>query len=230
MKQLSEIHNGHRQRMRKRFEQSGGLSSFSEHEILEMLLYRFIPRKNTNEIAHSLLKTFLTIDNVLNADIKALEEVNGISHNTAVGISFLKEFFNYYSSKALEHICICDKERLETLLRLIYRGVNVEIVKAICVDDSLNVRKVEDISVGSEINSTADISKIAKTMLNCGCSKLILVHNHPEKTSIISRRDLITTKKLSAALDILGLTLIDHYIVSETEILSLAENGMLSEV
>ena len=230
MKQQSELHKGHRQRMRKRFQESDGLSSFSEHEILEMLLYGFIPRKNTNEIAHSLLKTFLTIDNVLNADVKALEEVRGISHNTAIGICFLKEFFNYYSTKALEHICISDRKQLETLLRLIYRGVNVEVVKAICVDDSLNVKKVEDISVGSEISSTADISKIAKIMLNCGCSKLILVHNHPEKTSMISRRDLITTKKISTALNMIGIKLIDHYIVSETEILSMAENGMLSEI
>ncbi|MBR1422173.1 MAG: RadC family protein [Ruminococcus sp.] len=230
MKQYSELHKGHRQRMRKRFEESGGLSAFSEHEILEMLLYSFIPRKNTNEIAHSLLKTFLTIDNVLNADVKALEEVKGISHNTAVGISFLKEFFNYYSTKALEHICISDRKQLETLLRLIYQGINVEVVKAICVDDSLNVKKVEDISVGSEISSTADISKIAKVMLNCNCSKLILVHNHPEKTSIVSRRDLITTKKISTALDMIGMKLIDHYIVAETEILSMAENGMISEI
>lgn len=49
-------HDGHRERMRKRFKESGNFKGFSEHEILEMLLFYIVPRKNTNDIAHELIK------------------------------------------------------------------------------------------------------------------------------------------------------------------------------
>ena len=48
-------HGGHRERMRKRFKESGNFKGFSEHEILEMLLFYIVPRKNTNDIAHELI-------------------------------------------------------------------------------------------------------------------------------------------------------------------------------
>ena len=67
-------HDGHRDRMRERILTSG-ISSLQSHEILEYLLYAFIPRKNTNDIAHALIEKFGSLSGVLNADAKALLEV-----------------------------------------------------------------------------------------------------------------------------------------------------------
>ena len=68
-------HGGHRERMRKRFKESGNFKGFSEHEILEMLLFYIVPRKNTNDIAHELIKKFGSLNSVLNASVEELSSV-----------------------------------------------------------------------------------------------------------------------------------------------------------
>ena len=61
-----QVHDGHRERMRDRIRKSG-LSTLQEHEMLEYLLYAFVPRKDTNEIAHALIDRFGSFSGVLNA-------------------------------------------------------------------------------------------------------------------------------------------------------------------
>ena len=69
----NKIHDGHRERMRERIRRSG-LSALQEHEMLEYILYAFIPRKDTNEIAHALIDKFGSFAGVLNADENRLAE------------------------------------------------------------------------------------------------------------------------------------------------------------
>ena len=71
------IHKGHRERMRKKFIQSG-FDGFTNHEILELLLFYSRPRIDTNAIAHRLIDKYKTISGVCNADIEDLKEIEGI--------------------------------------------------------------------------------------------------------------------------------------------------------
>ena len=72
------LHSGHRERVRKRFVDTG-LESFQPHEILEMILFYSVPRVNTNETGHRLIDTFKNIGNVLDAYITELTKVIGVS-------------------------------------------------------------------------------------------------------------------------------------------------------
>ena len=76
-------HTGHRKRVRKRFTDEG-LESFSDHEILELLLFYSVPRRDTNETAHRLISRFGSLSSVFDAGIGELTDVEGISLNTAV--------------------------------------------------------------------------------------------------------------------------------------------------
>lgn len=77
-KALKNVHAGHRQRMRKRFLQTGELDGFEDHEALEMLLFCAIPRRNTNPMAHHLLLKFGSLDRVFDASPEELQTVPGI--------------------------------------------------------------------------------------------------------------------------------------------------------
>lgn len=66
------MHTGHRKRLKNRFLEEG-LDSFEPHQVLELLLFFSIPRRDTNEIAHKLLKKFGSLSGVFEADIKGLE-------------------------------------------------------------------------------------------------------------------------------------------------------------
>ena len=72
------LHEGHRQRLKNRFLESG-LDSFQPHNILEMLLFYSIPRKDTNDIAHSLIEKFGSLSGVFDADVEELTKVDYIT-------------------------------------------------------------------------------------------------------------------------------------------------------
>lgn len=77
------VHDGHRERMRKRIEEYG-IESLQDHEVLEFLLYAVVPRKDTNELAHSILNKFGSLSNVFDQPIERLQEVDGVTYNMAI--------------------------------------------------------------------------------------------------------------------------------------------------
>lgn len=77
-----QVHDGHRERMRDRIRRSD-LSALQDHEILEYILYAFVPRKDTNEIAHALIERFGSFSGVLNADESALRVTLSVTNYTA---------------------------------------------------------------------------------------------------------------------------------------------------
>ena len=90
------LHEGHRQRMRARFAVSDP-ASFADHEMLEMLLYYALPRRDTNELAHVLIEEFGSLTAVLEADVERLVSVTGISDGTAIFLKILGEVAKRYA-------------------------------------------------------------------------------------------------------------------------------------
>lgn len=87
----SNVHDGHRSRMRDRIRKSG-LGSMQPHEILEYLLFPFVPRKDTNEIAHALIDRFSSFGGVLNASEEDLQKVSGMTENAALFLQICPTF------------------------------------------------------------------------------------------------------------------------------------------
>ena len=75
---------------------TGGLKSFSEHEVLEYILTYCIPRKDTNELAHKLINHFDGLSGVLDANIDMLKKVDGVGEETALFLSSLPQLFDSY--------------------------------------------------------------------------------------------------------------------------------------
>ena len=82
------IHAGHRERLRKRFD-AVGAKGFEEHTFLELLLFYVIPRKDTNPIAHELLRRFGSLEKVLSASAQELMQVEDIGQNAARYLTML---------------------------------------------------------------------------------------------------------------------------------------------
>ena len=88
----SSIHAGHRQRMKERF-LAGGLEGFSDHEVLELILFYAIPRRDVNELSHKLVERFGSFRAVFDADFEDLLKVDGIGENAALLIKLMAESF-----------------------------------------------------------------------------------------------------------------------------------------
>ena len=128
------VHDGHRDRMRKRIEQYG-IDSLQDHEVLEYLLYAVVPRKDTNELAHTILDEFGSLGNVFDQPIERLQKVKGISYNMAIFLHSLSDVSRRYYRKSLDDVYINNIENVLALMKPIMATLPREEIHML-MDDS----------------------------------------------------------------------------------------------
>lgn len=223
-------HDGHRDRMRERILKSG-LASLQDHEILEYLLFAFIPRKNTNDIAHTLISKFGTFAGVLNADVTALLEVDGMTKNAAVFLASLPDVFRVY----LKNV---DDQKLNLSGRGVIRkylgselyGRQVEQVVAVALDAKDQFIAQESIAYGDGASVTVSVRDIVNFAIKHKAVNVVIAHNHPSGTVAPSQADIDLTADAYATLEAIGVTLEDHYIFSGSDYFSFEESGRLAKI
>ena len=104
------IHEGHRQRLKERFLKDG-LSGFEDHNILELLLFYSVPRADTNEIGHRLLKKFGSLSQVFDASVEELCQVKGIGIHSATLIKLIPQLCGAYSTDKTKNITILNSTK-----------------------------------------------------------------------------------------------------------------------
>ena len=156
-------HGGHRERMRKRFKESGNFKGFSEHEILEMLLFYIVPRKNTNDIAHELIKKFGSLNSVLNASVEELSSVKDMGESSANSLLFFRELINYCSTVTDSRIDIRNISAALSFVNNCFRNEKQEKFKVICIDSGFHIKSVTDISAGGARFTPVDFNFAAFT-------------------------------------------------------------------
>ena len=125
----TNIHAGHRDRLKRRFLREG-IEGFEEHNIVELLLFFGIPFKDTNSIAHNLLKKFGSIKNIFDAPIDEIVRVDGVGEHAATLLKLIPQLCRIYlEQKELnESEDVNNVEKLGRMLINKYVGVNVETV------------------------------------------------------------------------------------------------------
>ena len=215
------MHENHRERMRMRFE-SQGLEHFDAHQVLEMLLFYAIPRKNTNDIAHRLIDTFGSFHRVMDAPIEELEKVEGMGHRSALFLKLLRSSHSYYSlsaasqSKEMRNIEECAEYLMAKL-----DGKRNEEVHLLCLDGKRCLINCVKISEGDICSANVSARKIVNAALSNNAVAVVLAHNHPGGFALPSREDISVTNHLATTLFHTGIYLLDHIIVTDSDYVSL---------
>lgn len=224
------IHDNHRERMRKRF-QENGFDSFSEHEVLEYLLFHAIPRKDVNPIAHELIDHFGGLDRVLETDEKELMKVNGIGPSAARLISVILATDRYYRMmKTRPPKTVKNLEEIGNHMEALLYGAKVEMVYAMYLDDRNHILKVEKCFEGTINASTIFVNMITSRMITLGATQIVISHNHPGGLALPSREDMVLTTHLQSKLNTLGLKLLDHVIVAPDGYVSLRMSERFKDI
>ena len=220
------IHSGHRDRMRARFAE-GGVSGWSDHEILEYMLYGILPRRNTNTIAHRLLNSSgnsivrLLKNSEENAEL--LTSIRDVNEKTVIYLRSLKAFIEYYRDKQIrETRLVLTDDNIFDFIRTIDFPDDKEDMVALCLTGNMLLKcvaRVTDMS-GSDF-ATTDIDKLVKVATRAKTDNMILVHNHPSGAGEVSPEDVNTTMRVQKILDTYGMYLIDHFIVCGNEVISI---------
>ena len=219
------IHDGHRDRIRRRFLEEG-LDQFTDVQVLEFLLFYCIARQDTNPIAHRLLDSFGSLSQVLEAPVEELRKVEGIGENTAVFLRLVTQVGRYYlTDRASKAKVLPTLESCAQYLQTFFFGRNVETVYLLCLDAKCKMLCCKKISEG-DVNSTSlSVRKVVETALNTNASSVVLAHNHPGGMAIPSNEDIQTTRRIAAALQAVDVHFIDHILVTDDDYVSLLQSG-----
>jgi len=219
------IHDGHRQRLKERFLKQG-LDGFTDIQVLELLLFYALPRRDTNPIAHELLKKFGSVRQVLEAPVERLTEVEYITENAAVLLKLAPAMLRYYQvDKVKEDMPLVTIQACGDYLKHFFLGRKNETVFLLCLDAKCKVLACREVGEGSVNSANVPIRRVVEIALAEGASTVILAHNHPSGIAIPSGEDLATTRRLYAALSTVDVILADHIVVADDDYVSMVQSG-----
>ncbi len=217
------VHANHRQRVKEKYRKYG-IDTFYDHEILEMILFYCIPRKDTNKLAHQLLSHFGSIQDVMNAPYSALKNFEGAGNETACFIKFLVDIVRVYMQhkKSLKNT-FRSREELNDRLSLKFIGRSNEAIAIILVDSKNKIVFEGIVNQGSHNNVDIYLRKIIELIVIYNAAGIVFAHNHPSGLALPSKQDIITTKKLKNIFDNMNITFIDHIIVADDDYISFVD-------
>ena len=223
-------HDGHRDRLREKILKNG-ISSLQDHEILEYLLFAFIPRKNTNDIAHSLMNKFGSFAGVLNADINALLEVDGMTKNAAIFLSNLPEVSRtYFNDTNKTKLNLSGRGIIRNFLGTKLYGLPYEQVVAVALDSKDQFIACESIASGDGTGVQVGVRDLVNFAIKHNAAAIAFAHNHPSGQTNPSQADVDLTAEVYATLKAIGVTLEDHFIFSGEKCYSFVESGKLGKI
>jgi len=221
------VHDGHRARKRKQFLENG-LDGFAEHEVLELLLFYAIPRRDTNIIAHDLMERFGSLEGVFSAPMEELMKVEGVGENAATLLRLVPQ--SYRRSRVASEDkpkILRDTEAVGAFFLDRFLGETGEVIYQACLDAKGKVLGCSRVSEGGVAAADLSMRKVVETALRCNAAAVILAHNHPSGVALPSHEDEIATRAVAEALSYVGVTLLDHIVVADGDFVSMAANGTL---
>ncbi len=209
------LHFGHRKRMKDTLIKYGA-SSLKDHELIEMLLFYSINRRNTNDLAHKLMNEFGGLREIVSAPIESLVSVNGIGVNTAVQLKLISELY-----KRISFSDNSARTRFDTLSKvgeLCMAYFNMDTKERLCAmifDPAMHLITICELSCGNANATRFDVGELIRIAVIKNASRIILAHNHPSGIDSPSLSDRIVTSNAQSALATISIPLIEHLVISE---------------
>lgn len=223
----SSLHLGRRQRVRERY-LSEGLDTFKDHEVLELLLYYCVPKRDTNPTAHAILKEYGTISGLFEADPRDISRRCGVSVSTAILLALAGPLTRRYLSQRWgERPILSSSTRAGEYAVSLFAGRPYEVFFVICLDSQNRVNHAALVHEGTLNEAPVYPRLIVEAALRHRANSVILSHNHPGGSLTASGPDLDVTKRIRSALFPLSIKVVDHIIVAGEQFASLAELGLL---
>ena len=217
----------HRKRLRHRF-MEGGARAVPDYEMLELVLFRAIPRQDVKPLAHLLMATFGDFNRVMSAAPERLRRVKGVGEAVICELKIVEAAAQrMVRSKVLNsHVLSCWDALLD-YCHMTMSHRETEQFRVLYLDRKNVLIADEEQAKGTVDHVPVYPREVAKRALELYASALILVHNHPSGDPTPSQADIDMTARVELACSALGLTLHDHLIVGKSRELSFKSEGYL---
>lgn len=217
----------HRSRLRQRFV-TGGADAMPDYELLELVLFRALPRQDVKPLAHRLLKEFGDFNRVLSAPATRLAEISGVGEAVIGELKIVEAAARRLArARVINRPVMSSWQALIDYCHTAMAHRETEQFRVLYLDRKNVLIADEEQSRGTVDHVPVYPREVVKRALELNASALILVHNHPSGDPTPSEADLDMTAQVEAAAEALGLILHDHLIVGKSRELSLRGAGYL---
>ena len=222
---MDGIHEGHRARMKKKLLENGE-RSLADHELLEVLLYYAIPRRDTNELAHRLLEQFGSLRGVLSAPVQELACVSGVGQQAALLLGMVPMLYRRAAQREKEQI-LNSVDACGAYFTELLGSSRREMLWQVCLDGKGKVLSSRCLAEGDVSMAAVSVRQVVEYALRAGAVGVVLAHNHPSGVALPSQEDIATTRLVRDALRTMNIQLVDHVVVADGDYVSMAASGML---
>lgn len=218
---------GHRQRLRDRF-RAGGPTALGEHELLELVLFRPIPRRDVKDLAHELIKRYGDFSAALTAPRNELMRIKGISERVIDEFELIHAVaLKIGQSTVINKKALANWDALVTYCRTKMAENKIEEFHVIFLDKQNHIVADEQMGRGTVDHTPVYPREVIKRALELNATALIIAHNHPSGDPSPSRADIEMTHKLRDLAQGFNIALHDHLVVARGDVLSFKEKGLL---
>lgn len=220
-------HDGHRQRIIKKMD-SGKLQ---EHELLEILLFNAVPRRNTNDLAHRLLSAFGSIKGVFSASVDQLCTVDGIGAGIAAYLSVIGKFYECYREQpATAYPETFEAESFIRFVKREYNKYDKEVLDFYLLNGNSDIVYRSRFTLNKENFVEVNPDDFSKLIIDHKPSGVVVVHNHLYGTSTPSDADDKMTKQVQLVCSFHNVLFCDHFIYSPAEVYSYYQDGRMQKI
>jgi DNA repair protein RadC len=227
MQEAEPHYHNHRARLRERFEQAGA-GALADYELLELALFRIIPRRDTKPLAKALLKRFGDLAAVLAAPPERIAEVEGAGEAVALELKIVQALMERAAKAEItQRPLIGSWSQLVQYCRLAMAHAPREQFRVLFLDVKNKLIADEVLNEGTINHAPVYPREVARRALEHSAASVILVHNHPSGDPTPSTADVAITREIMAAAEAVGVKVHDHLVVGRAGAVSLKTMGLI---
>ncbi|PIE07800.1 MAG: hypothetical protein CSA74_05515 [Rhodobacterales bacterium] len=217
----------HRQRLRARF-RSAGAGALPDYELLELVLFRALPRQDVKPLASALLARFGDFNGVLSAPVPRLLEQNGVGEAVVTELKIIEAAAQRLArARVIRRSVISSWDALLDYCRTTMAHRELEHFRVLFLDRQNTLIADEEQARGTVNHVPVYPREVAKRALELNASALILVHNHPSGDPTPSESDIVMTERVRTAVEALEITLHDHLVIGRSREFSFRDGGLI---
>lgn len=205
-----------------------GPGALSDAELLALLLRSGLPGKNALQMGQELLKTFGGVSGLLNTPAEALKKIKGLGPaKRAEIVAVLELARRALASQLQEKPLFGNPQAIRDYLQLQLGSREHEVFAVLFLDTQHRLIVLEEMFRGTLAQTSVYPREVVVRALTLNAASVVLAHNHPSGSAQASRADELITQTLKAALALVDVRVLDHFIVTRSEAVSMAELGLM---
>lgn len=205
-----------------------GSQSLSDCELLAIFLRTGMKGKSAVDLARDIQQRFGSISGLLTADLRTFLECPGLGSAKYAQLHAALELARRHVLERVERgDAITSPAAIREFIQLRLKGAEREIFYCLFLDNRHRILRHEPLFLGTINSATVHIREIVRAALGCNAAAVIVAHNHPSGVAEPSDADIRITRRIADALALVEVRLLDHFVVGDNRVESLAERGLI---